>query len=54
MTHFKFYVVSVITYSCSTSGSLSFSSAPGADVAVTAVGVSAFALWSPFVAVVLT
>ena len=54
MTHFKLYAVSVLTYSCSTTGSLSFSSAPGAVVTVTAVGVSAFALWSPFVAVILT
>ena len=46
--------VSVFTYSCSSSGSSSFSSAPNYVVVVAAVKVSAVASWSPFVAVVLT
>ena len=37
------FSVSVFTYSCSLSGSLSFSCTPGAVVAVAAVGVSAVA-----------
>ena len=41
-------------YSCSSSGSSLFSSAPDAVVAVSVVGVSANASWSPFVSVVLT
>ena len=49
-----FLSVSVFTYSCSSSGLSSFSSAPDAVVAVSSVGVSADASWSPFVAVVLT
>ena len=44
----------MFTYSCSSSGLSSFYSAPEAVVAVSAVGVSANASWSPFVAVVLT
>ena len=49
-----FLSVSVFTYSCSSSGSSLFSSAPDAVVAVSVVGVSANASWSPFVSVVLT
>ena len=53
-----FLSVSVFIYSCSSSGSSSFSSAPDAVdnsvVAVSAVGVSANVSWSPFVAVTLT
>ena len=49
-----FLSVSVFTYSCSSSGSSSLSSAPDAVVAVAAVRVSAVASWSPFLAVVLT
>ena len=44
----------MFTYSCSSSGTSSFSSAPDDVFAVSAVEVFVNALWSPFVAVVLT